>query len=103
MCSNLARADCGRLLWHHAGAYSQAESWKTRYDMEELFDPEPAVAEARREFGEHGGVSPSNAFARAIQPNTKVLYAETLGNPTLAWPSMKAWIERRATGPCGPG
>ncbi|MCL4180388.1 MAG: PLP-dependent transferase [Verrucomicrobia bacterium] len=25
----------------------------------ELFDPEQAVAEARREFGEHGGVSPS--------------------------------------------
>ncbi len=27
--------------------------------MKELFDPEQAVAEARREFGEHGGVSPS--------------------------------------------
>ena len=25
-----------------------------------------------------------DAFARAIQPNTKVLYAETVGNPTLA-------------------
>jgi len=27
--------------------------------MNNLFDPEQAVAEARREFGEHGGVSPS--------------------------------------------
>ena len=26
----------------------------------------------------------TDAFSRAIQPNTKVLYAETLGNPTLA-------------------
>jgi methionine-gamma-lyase len=30
------------------------------------------------------------AFARAIQPNTKVLYAETLGNPTLAVPDIPA-------------
>jgi methionine synthase I (cobalamin-dependent) len=25
-CSNVAGANCGRLLWHHAGAYSQAKS-----------------------------------------------------------------------------
>jgi len=32
----------------------------------------------------------TDAFSRAIQPNTKVLYAETLGNPTLAVPDIPA-------------
>lgn len=40
-----------------------------------------------------------DAFSRAIQPNTKVLYTETLGNPTLAVSNIPALAElARASG-----
>jgi hypothetical protein len=32
---NTAGANCGRLLRHHAGAYSRAKRWKKRYDMKQ--------------------------------------------------------------------
>jgi methionine-gamma-lyase len=34
-----------------------------------------------------------SAYARALRPNTKVLYAETIGNPTLFVPDLRALSE----------
>lgn|GEM_PF-2769246 len=43
-CSNLADANCGRLLWHHAGTYSQTKSWEKAYDMNQNHRTRRALA-----------------------------------------------------------
>ena len=70
-----------------------------------VFDPEQAVAEARREFGEHGGVSPSierSSTFTVMEPGVMPEKSTFAGTPPTVTTGLSAVRESGSAGAACP-